>query len=114
MSFGALIGAVGDWLFTYQRPITVVLGSLTPLAIDATTFSELQAFVKDLESRPIERLLRDVADLVLPSESKAQIRNASSRLFSKPTHRRPDSSVGRDSDCRYRRASSRSWAAVWD
>ncbi len=29
--------------------------------------------VKDLESRPIERVLRDVADLVKPSESKAQI-----------------------------------------
>lgn len=42
-------------------------------AFDATTYSELQAFTKDLESRPIERLLRDVADLVLPSESKAQI-----------------------------------------
>ena len=32
-----------------------------------------QVFVKDLESRPIERVLRDVADLVKPSESKAQI-----------------------------------------
>jgi cytochrome c-type biogenesis protein len=28
ISFGALIGAVGDWLFAYQRPITIVLGSL--------------------------------------------------------------------------------------
>ena len=26
VSFGALIGAVGDWLFAYQRQITVVLG----------------------------------------------------------------------------------------
>lgn len=47
--------------------------SIVMRAIDATTFSELQAFGKDLESRPIERLLRDVADLVKPSESKAQI-----------------------------------------
>ncbi len=31
VSFGALFGAVGDWLFTYERPITVVLGSLTIL-----------------------------------------------------------------------------------
>lgn len=31
VSFGALIGAVGDWLFTYERPITIVLGSLTIL-----------------------------------------------------------------------------------
>ena len=47
--------------------------SIVMRAIDATTFSELQAFGKDLESRPTERLLRDVADLVKPSESKAQI-----------------------------------------
>ena len=47
--------------------------SIVMKAIDATTFTELQAFVKDLESRPVERLLRDVADLVKPSESKAQI-----------------------------------------
>ncbi len=31
VSFGALIGGVGNWLFTYERPITVVLGSLTIL-----------------------------------------------------------------------------------
>ena len=31
VSFGALIGGVGDWLFTYQRQITVVLGCLTIL-----------------------------------------------------------------------------------
>jgi cytochrome c-type biogenesis protein len=31
VSFGALIGGVGDWLFTYERPITIVLGSLTIL-----------------------------------------------------------------------------------
>lgn len=47
--------------------------SIVMRAIDAKTFSELQAFGKDLESRPTERLLRDVADLVEPSESKAQI-----------------------------------------
>ena len=29
VSFGALIGGIGDWLFAYQRQITVVLGSLT-------------------------------------------------------------------------------------
>jgi cytochrome c-type biogenesis protein len=28
ISFGALIGAVGNWLFSYQRQITVVLGAL--------------------------------------------------------------------------------------
>lgn len=29
VSFGALFGAIGNWLFTYQREITVVLGSFT-------------------------------------------------------------------------------------
>jgi cytochrome c-type biogenesis protein len=29
VSYGALIGAVGEWLFTYERPITIVLGALT-------------------------------------------------------------------------------------
>ncbi|HSP17227.1 MAG TPA: hypothetical protein VLV78_20965 [Thermoanaerobaculia bacterium] len=47
--------------------------SIVMKAIDATTFSELQAFTKDLESRPTERLLHDMADLVKPSDSKAQI-----------------------------------------
>ena len=49
------------------------MSSIVMKAIDATTFSELQAFTKDLESRPTDRLLQDVADLVKPSESKAQI-----------------------------------------
>jgi hypothetical protein len=51
----------------------VPTSSIVMKAIDAKTFSELQAFTKDLESRPVERLLRDVADLVKPTESKAQI-----------------------------------------
>jgi hypothetical protein len=54
-----------------KQPIST--SSIVMRAIDATTFNELQAFTKDLESRPIERLLRDVAELVLPSESKAHI-----------------------------------------
>ena len=29
VSFGALIGGVGEWLFEYERQITIVLGSLT-------------------------------------------------------------------------------------
>src|SRR5689334_2966706 len=29
VSFGTLFGAVGDWLFTYQRPISIALGVLT-------------------------------------------------------------------------------------
>src|SRR5689334_13077622 len=51
----------------------VSTSSIVMRAMDATTYSELQAFTKDLESRPVERLLRDVAELVLPSESKAHI-----------------------------------------
>jgi cytochrome c-type biogenesis protein len=31
VSFGALIGQVGEWLFTYQRTLTIVLGVLTIL-----------------------------------------------------------------------------------
>ncbi len=42
-------------------------------AIDAKTFTELQSFVKDLESRPTERLLHDLPDLVGLSEAKAEI-----------------------------------------
>jgi hypothetical protein len=52
---------------------SVPTSSIVMRAIDATTFTELQAFTKDLESRPTERLLQDVAELVTPSESKAQI-----------------------------------------
>ena len=51
----------------------VPTSSIVMKAIDASTFTELQAFVKDLEGRPTERVLRDVADLVKPTESKAQI-----------------------------------------
>jgi hypothetical protein len=51
----------------------VPTSSIVMRAIDATTFSELQAFTQDLEGRPVERLLRDVAELVQPSESKAHI-----------------------------------------
>ncbi len=31
VSFGALIGGIGAWLFEYERPLTIVLGSLTIL-----------------------------------------------------------------------------------
>lgn len=31
--------------------------------IDARTFTEMESFVKDLEARPIERLLRDLHEL---------------------------------------------------
>ncbi|HYC61943.1 MAG TPA: hypothetical protein VEK79_20500 [Thermoanaerobaculia bacterium] len=31
--------------------------------IDARTFTEMESFVKDLEGRPVERLLRDLPEL---------------------------------------------------
>jgi hypothetical protein len=37
--------------------------SVVMKAIDATTFTEMEGFVKDLEGRPIERLLKDLPDL---------------------------------------------------
>jgi hypothetical protein len=58
---------------TDERNDKVPTSSIVMKAIDATTFTELQAFMKDLEGRPTERLLRDVAELVSPSESKAQL-----------------------------------------
>jgi hypothetical protein len=51
----------------------VPTSSIVMKAIDAKTFTELQSFVKDLESRPTERLLRDLPDLVRLSEAKAEI-----------------------------------------
>ncbi|HYI07454.1 MAG TPA: hypothetical protein VEK57_00160 [Thermoanaerobaculia bacterium] len=38
--------------------------------IDARTFSEMESFVKDLEARPIERLLRDLEELASLSATK--------------------------------------------
>lgn len=38
--------------------------------IDAKTFSEMESFVKDLEGRPIERLLRDLEELASLSSTK--------------------------------------------
>jgi hypothetical protein len=56
-----------------DRNDKVPTSSIVMKAIDAKTFSELEAFVKDLEGRPTERLLRDLPDLVGLSESKASI-----------------------------------------
>lgn len=38
--------------------------------IDAKTFTEMESFVKDLEARPIERLLRDLEELASLSSTK--------------------------------------------
>lgn len=56
-----------------EKNDNVPTSSIVMKAIDAKTFSELEAFVKDLESRPTERLLRDLPELVGLSESKASI-----------------------------------------
>jgi len=58
---------------TTAREEKVPVSSIVMKAIDAKTFTELQAFVKDLESRPTERLLRDLPDLVKLSDAKAEI-----------------------------------------
>jgi predicted nuclease of restriction endonuclease-like RecB superfamily len=60
-------------LMTTARDEKVPTSSIVMKAIDAKTFTELQAFVKDLESRPTERLLRDLPDLVKLSDAKAEI-----------------------------------------
>lgn len=60
-------------LMTTAREENVPTSSIVMKAIDAKTFTELQAFVKDLESRPTERLLRDLPDLVRLSDAKAEI-----------------------------------------
>ena len=41
--------------------------------IDARTFSEMESFVKDLEARPVERLLRDLAHLAELPETKVSL-----------------------------------------
>jgi len=56
-----------------EREQNVPTSSIVMKAIDAKTFTELQAFVKDLESRPTDRLLRDLPDLVKLSDAKAEI-----------------------------------------
>ncbi|HVR40537.1 MAG TPA: hypothetical protein VMU84_15685 [Thermoanaerobaculia bacterium] len=41
--------------------------------IDARTFSEMELFVKDLEGRPTERLLRDLGQLAELSATKVSL-----------------------------------------
>src|SRR5437763_14246214 len=60
-------------LMATAREEKVPTSSIVMKAIDAKTFTELQSFVKDLESRPTERLLRDLPDLVGRSAAKAEI-----------------------------------------
>lgn len=51
----------------------VPTSSIVTKAIDAQTFNEMQAFVKDLEGRPLDRLLQDLPQLVKVSEAKSSI-----------------------------------------
>lgn len=41
--------------------------------IDARTFSEMESFVKDLEARPVERLLRDLPHLSELPQTKVSL-----------------------------------------
>lgn len=41
--------------------------------LDATTFNEMETFVKDLEERPIERLFRDLPQFAELSATKFQL-----------------------------------------
>lgn len=41
--------------------------------IDARTFTEMESFVKDLEGRPTERLLRDLPQLAALSQTKVSL-----------------------------------------
>lgn len=41
--------------------------------IDAKTFTEMELFVKDLEGRPMERLLRDLGQLATLSATKVSL-----------------------------------------
>lgn len=51
----------------------VPASSVVVKGLDATTFSEMEAFVRDLESRPTERLLRDLAQLMELSSTKTSL-----------------------------------------
>ncbi len=41
--------------------------------IDARTFTEMESFVKDLEARPVERLLRDLPELADLPDTKVSL-----------------------------------------
>ena len=51
----------------------VPASSVVIKGLDATTFSEMEAFVRDLESRPTERLLRDLPQLMELSSTKVSL-----------------------------------------
>jgi hypothetical protein len=50
-----------------------IASSVVLKGIDAKTFSEMESFVKDLEGRPTERLLRDLPQLATLSATKVSL-----------------------------------------
>jgi hypothetical protein len=56
-----------------KSPTPIDLSSVVVRGIDAITFNEMEAFVKDLESRPMERLLRDLPQLAQMSSNKVSL-----------------------------------------
>lgn len=51
----------------------VAASSVVLRGIDATTFSDMENFVKDLEARSVERLLKDLPQLVTLSATKVSL-----------------------------------------
>jgi hypothetical protein len=49
------------------------MSSIVLKGIDAKTFGEMEAFVKDLEGRPIDRLLKDLGNLAALSTTKVSL-----------------------------------------
>jgi hypothetical protein len=47
--------------------------SVVMKAVDAKTFTEMESFVKDLEARPVERLLRDLPQLAALPQTKVSL-----------------------------------------
>ena len=47
--------------------------SVVMRGIDARTFTEMESFVKDLEARPVERLLRDLPQLAELPQTKVSL-----------------------------------------
>jgi hypothetical protein len=56
-----------------NRRVPVDLSSVVIRGIDATTFSDMEAFVIDLESRSVERLLRDLPQLAHMAANKVSL-----------------------------------------
>src|SRR5687768_18300955 len=51
----------------------VPASSVVIRGIDARTFSEMESFVKDLEGRPMDRLLKDLGELVKLPQTKVSL-----------------------------------------